>query len=298
MAADKIGFGSSWSMLTRDKGWQKPVLVLALVAWIPIAGQVALMGYACEWARLTAWGVDAAPKQQGVDIDKVLYSGVRAYGVVMLMSIVLSFLNAVVPLFGFVGLIPFGMYGVLGAFVVAGYSTALGLLSGIVSFVAASFMNACALRAVIYDRFSAGWRVDRVGQMVLADLKGFLRVLVVSLLASLIPSLACGAVAVAGGIMFAAGFVAVSVGAVAASATLEAVLAWGLVPALLFGLFCVLVAYVLSTISVAMTFVSVNAVGQWFNRFEVRRWGESSAPLPDGVPVQPAPHGAPTQPVD
>ena len=38
-------------------------------------------------------------------------------------------------------------------------------------------------------------------------------------------------------------------------------------------------------ISVAMQLVSVNAMGQWFCRFEVGRWGASADPLPEGVPA-------------
>ena len=47
MYAQQLGFVSSWKMLTRDKGWIKPLLILTLVGWIP------------SWARSpsldTAW---------------------------------------------------------------------------------------------------------------------------------------------------------------------------------------------------------------------------------------------------
>ena len=62
MLSRQLGFTSSWKMLTRDKGWLKPLCVLALVGWIPILGQIVVFGYGFEWARLTAWGIDAAPK--------------------------------------------------------------------------------------------------------------------------------------------------------------------------------------------------------------------------------------------
>lgn len=54
MQTGEVGFMSSWRMLTRDKGWVKPLLVLTLVSWIPILGQIAVLGYGLEWARLTA----------------------------------------------------------------------------------------------------------------------------------------------------------------------------------------------------------------------------------------------------
>ncbi len=42
--------------------------------------------------------------------------------------------------------------------------------------------------------------------------------------------------------------------------------------------------FVGNVISTAMNLVSVNAMGQWFARFDVNRWVVSSAPLPDDVP--------------
>ena len=79
MQTGEVGFMSSWRMLTRDKGWVKRLLVLTLVSWIPILGQIAVLGYGLEWARLTAWGVESAPKQRGVDYGKVISTGARAF---------------------------------------------------------------------------------------------------------------------------------------------------------------------------------------------------------------------------
>ena len=79
MQTGEVGFMSSWRMLTRDKGWVKPLLVLTLVSWIPIFGRIAVLGYGLEWARLTAWGAESAPKQRGVDYGKVISTGARAF---------------------------------------------------------------------------------------------------------------------------------------------------------------------------------------------------------------------------
>ena len=59
MLSNELGFTTSWKMLTRDKGWIKPILLLTLVGWVPILGQIAVLGYGLEWARLTAWGIGA-----------------------------------------------------------------------------------------------------------------------------------------------------------------------------------------------------------------------------------------------
>ena len=68
----------SWDMLTRDKGWIKVILLLALASFVPFVGLIGLVGYGLEWARLTAWGIDSSPKQRGVRIGECLASGWRA----------------------------------------------------------------------------------------------------------------------------------------------------------------------------------------------------------------------------
>ena len=47
MNARNLGFVSSWHMLTAIRAGRKPVLVLTLVGWIPILGQIACS--AMEW---------------------------------------------------------------------------------------------------------------------------------------------------------------------------------------------------------------------------------------------------------
>lgn len=76
-------FSHSWKLLTRDKGWVKPILVLAIAMFVPVVGPLAVLGYALEWARLSAWGVDAAPKQRGVKIGGCLVAGWRAFVVIL-----------------------------------------------------------------------------------------------------------------------------------------------------------------------------------------------------------------------
>ena len=98
MYAQQLGFTTSWKMLTRDKGWIKPILMLTLVGWVPILGQIAILGYGLEWARLTAWGVDAAPKQRGVAYGKVLATGGIAFLVMLTMGLVTGIVDTI--LFG------------------------------------------------------------------------------------------------------------------------------------------------------------------------------------------------------
>jgi hypothetical protein len=71
-------FARSWTLLTRAKGWPKTVLLLCVASLVPIVGPLFSLGYIVEWARLTAWGVDAYPKQRGIRIGRCIASGWRA----------------------------------------------------------------------------------------------------------------------------------------------------------------------------------------------------------------------------
>lgn len=296
MQTQELSFTSSWRMLTRDKGWIKPVLVLTLVGWIPILGQIVLLGYGLEWARLTAWGVDAAPKQGGVDYGKVLSSGGRAF----LVSLTLGFVIALVLQLVFPGSLAMfasGVFG-LGALGDAVASAAGATLSLTASLVAAaigalsgSFVQAATLRATLYDSFAAGWRLDRLFQMVGRDFGGFLRTFLVSLIGGIISGIYSFVVGMLGVLFLLGGIV--SVGSFAAYADyyatdwtfiLEHLLRVGAAPLLLFLLVALALAFIGGVIATAMNLVSINATGLWFRRFDVDRWGASEAPLPEGVP--------------
>lgn len=293
MYAQQLGFTTSWKMLTRDKGWIKPVLVLALVGWIPILGQIVILGYGLEWARLTAWGVDAAPKQRGVDYGKVLTTG----GIAFLISLTLGLALALVNL-----LITGGWYSA------ALFPAAVSLFTGslvdvaressvftaLIMLVLDSFMGtftaAAMMRATLYDGFSAGWRLDRLFQMVARDPKGFLHLYLISLIGSLVNAAyslfatALGSVAVFGGVM------GLAMGAHASSNEVVSRLLMGVGPGIVVvGVIVFLaIAFAGAVISTAVQLIFLNAAGQWFCRFEVNRWGVSSEPLPEGVPQRSA----------
>ncbi len=228
MQTGEVGFMSSWRMLTRDKGWVKPLLVLTLVSWILILGQIAVLGYGLEWARLTAWGVESAPKQRGVDYGKVISTGARAFLITMSQAFVCglvlqilfpgslaalmaapkqrgvdygkvistgarAFLITMSQAFvcGLVLQILFpGSLAALMAMTTggSGLANSVILASGATFFLldlviivfAGTFLQAAALRGTLYDSFSAGWRLDRLFQMVVRDFGGFCKVLLVT----------------------------------------------------------------------------------------------------------------------
>ena len=292
MYAQNLGFMSSWHMLTRDKGWVKPVLVLTLVGWIPILGQIVLMGYGLEWARLTAWGVDAAPKQRGVDYGKVLSTGGRAF----LVSLSLGFVIALVLQVVFPGSLYMLFTGLTAGNAVSvatamASGAAMSILTMVASIAMGTFLQAATLRATLYDSFSAGWRLDRLFQMIGRDFGGFLKVLLVTLIGGAISGVYAFVVSlvlmlvVMGGVMSETAFVGLSGSYMNGwHFLLEQLLRIGAGPLLLFIVVVIALAFVGSAISTAMSLVSMNAMGQWFCRFDVHRWGVSADPLPSDVP--------------
>lgn len=292
MNAQNLGFMSSWHMLTRDKGWVKPVLVLTLVGWIPILGQIVLMGYGLEWARLTAWGVDAAPKQRGVDYGKVLSTGGRAF----LVSLSLGFVIALVLQVVFPGSLYMLFTGLTAGNAVSvatamASGAAMSILTMVASIAMGTFLQAATLRATLYDSFSAGWRLNRLFQMIGRDFGGFLKVLLVTLIGGAISGMYAFVVSlvlmlvVMGGVMSATAFVGLSGSYMNGwHFLLEQLLRIGAGPLLLFIVVVIALAFVGSAISTAMSLVSMNAMGQWFCRFDVHRWGVSADPLPSDVP--------------
>lgn len=291
MYAQQLGFTTSWKMLTRDKGWIKPILMLTLVGWIPILGQIAILGYGLEWARLTAWGVDAAPKQRGVAYGKVLATGGIAFLVMLTMGLVTGIVDTI--LFGrwySITSLPFGSSIFADSVItLAGDVTSvLGIAVLVVNLLMGAFITAAMLRATLYDSFGAGWRIDRLFQMVVRDPGGFFHAYAVSLIGGIVNSVYAMVVTLAGGLAAFGGAMGVAISMGIASDTIIERLLYGAGPGLVILLVVVALAaaFAGSAISITMQLVSINAMGQWFCRFRVDLWGVSSAPLPDGVPVR------------
>lgn len=285
MSAKQLGFGSSLRMLTRDKGWLKPVMVLALVGWIPLVGQIVILGYAYEWARLTAWGVDAAPKQRGVDYGKVMTTGARSFGVVFLMELVVAMLSLLLPA---LGTVTAGVVSLLSPLGALSLFTSGALLISVILMAAAAllstFLSVCALRAVIYDRFAAGWRVDRVFQMVARDFGGFMHAFLVSLLANLLPLAFALVASILGVIFFSAGAIGYGQASIGFAPSEGFPVGYVMGFVLIAVVLVVLAIFAYECFAVVAQLVSVNAVGQWVQRFDVSRWGTSADPLPTDVP--------------
>lgn len=277
---DKKYFSRSWALMTKEKGWIKPILLMALACFVPIVGALGVLGYACEWARLSAWGVDSSPKQKGVKVGACIASGWRAFVVILAWSLV-------------VGLIG-GIVNAILSFLLRGLGSTLVTIA---EFVLAAPIMVAALHACVYEKIGAGFKVSRFVEMIKRDPSGLFKTL-------LIPLAEWGIVAAASTLVFSVmiGFALPDImrlvyeaqyyGDSYTMASIIASILRGVLPGTILFLYATLV------VSSAASLLFVNSIGLWMSQFDVRSWGGPDEPLPAQAntlppapvtPVEPAP---------
>ena len=264
---DRSYFTRSWALLTSQRGWLKPVLVLAVSMFVPIAGMLGVQGYALEWARLTAWGVDAAPKQRDVRVGECIASGWRA----LLASAGYSIGG---------GLLASFLLNLIGQNVVSDILSML--LTPAISTIAAL----AALRATIYQQTLAGYQLHRMWDMIQRDPAGLAKVALILLLGTMGISVIVGLLG-----LFALFPMMISLFAGIESSGLMyvdvlgasdmRVLFYEVADALAaMAPWLAVVAFVMFVGSVILSLVSYNALALWMRQFDVPAWGASDDPLP------------------
>lgn len=282
--ASQSGYLSrSWHLLTQDRGWIKPILLLALAMFVPVAGPLAVMGYAFEWARLIAWGADGAPKQTGVKVGELIKAGWRAFIPALVWGLVLATICSV--LLGFLGLFLWG--------------TAYEVVEVLVA-VAAGFVEliiaVASLRAVIYERIGAGMGIGHVFKMVGRDPEGLVRVWLIPLIGGvalgliafvlmMVMVMACvpALTQIAFGTMGMGGY---PMGQYVEPASIQALI-WSILSTVL--PLVVVFGYILSVMGLIVEMTCMGALGLWTRQFDVAAWGDPSDPLPDETPALPNP---------
>ena len=266
-------FSRSWAMLTRDKGWIKPILVMAVAQLVPIAGYIGAKGYMLEWARLTAWGVDAAPKQKNVEIGKCMSSGGRGFVVELGWGVLLGIATGIIQMI-------FAMFpGTFGQ-----------ILSSLVSFVL-TFVTAvlgiaiilAQVRAAIYEKIEAGFRVDRISELIKRDVNGFMRVFAIEFIGMLIIGVMVAIIIIACTFMLVPMFIGIGQGHYTSEREIVSLILPMIVPLLLVG---VIFGFILTVAYMIILMVVYNAMGLWLRQFNVSQWGRSEDPLPEINPYQ------------
>ena len=265
-------FSRAWSLLTREKGWWKPVAVCAAADLVPVAGPLGVLGYKLEWARLVAWGADVSPKRHGVRVGSCISSGWRGFLVLLVWSLVM----------GVIG-------GVCGALPLIG-----GLLSTlwtICCLYLGMVVSVATLRATVYQKAGAGFSWKNLVELGRRDPSGLLSILGWEMLCYLVIALVSGIV-----------LSVTALGAMPRIISLASELGYynsGLSPygdleyyvtQLAMELFFYVIAafgptlIVLGLIALVLrngiSMVVYAALGLWIRQFDVANWGRSEEPLP------------------
>ena len=245
-------FSRAWALLTRDKGWVKPLLVMTAATMVPIAGFLGNSGYVLEWARLTAWGVDSAPKQRNVNIGACIASGWRAFLVALGWGLCLSVATSLINLI--IGQLPDVLSVILGLM--------FSLVTMVLYAVYGVFMNIAQIRTAIYESAGAGYRIDRIFEMIKRDTKGFAMLFLIG--PFLVPFVVMGSASSGG------------------DAAISMIMAT-IVPLLVMS---VIVGLGITFLCIGIEMLLKTATALWMRQFDVPSWGKSSDPLPDQPTVR------------
>lgn len=262
-------FARSWALLTRDRGWIKPVLLMTVAVLVPIVGILGVAGYVYEWARLTAWGVNAAPKQKGVRIGECISSGWRVFVVCLVWYVGFSIVSGIlmqVPVIG----------------------DLLGLVWTLVSVCFAVIAVVASMRATIYQKIVPGLRVPTIWKMISHDPAGLARIVGIEILGGMLLGVIVTIVllpALFGIIPNLITMIEYLEYSSVLSSGMQARIAMQAVFSMLSSIAPTLIALILvcSFIGAILSLVSVNAVALWMRQFSVAAWGRDEDPLPPFV---------------
>ena len=276
-------FSRSWALLTRDRGWIKPVLALAAAALVPIVGLLIVLGYVVEWARLTAWGVTSSPKQRRVQVGACIASGWRAFVVLLVWSLgnaLIAAALAAVPLFGAV--LAFAWF-------------IFSLFVGLMAMVA-------VMRATVYQRIRAGLRLSTVWQMAKSDVSGLMRVFGMQIAAAAILWVAEALLSVIAfaaavpSILYHVDYLARHEEIMSYTSRQVALALQMIADALAAAVPLLIVMILVAAIGLVLaTLLGYTAVALWMRQFNVPAWGREEDPLPTS---RPSPQQVPESPAD
>ncbi len=283
----------SWALLTKEKGWWKPVLICAVASLVPFIGPIAVLGYALEWSRRVAWGSTDGPARS-VKVGEMIRSGWRGVVVIAGWSIAGVLISYVLGSLPYLGDLLSFVWGVI------------GLLLGMAFMVA-------AVRATIYQDFKAGYRVKTLFAMVSEDPWGLMRIWLIELatyvidfvlaLVIFIPTLISSLSWIVRLIDYVENY---GYGSYYGYYGGEVSYLLDIVGAIIGRFAPALIIFVVVAIMVAVfaKLLMYAGVGLWMRRFDVERWGRDEDPLPDRViaqkaeaPVAPEAPVVPSEPV-
>lgn len=301
-------YRTSMDDIKGSEGWFRKLLLLGLINFVPVFGQMTLYGYAYEWAQKAAWGVQSPMPEKiyGRPGSKMLRWGWFA----LVISIVMNIIPCIVSW------ISGGLYGMSASTLgnssmylhhsydgmMSAASAASGMAGGLLSvlsvvlfFAAAFFFWVGAIRMAIYDRLGSGLQFGQIWKMMRHDVGGLFRIFGMNLLVALIGGVVLTLVAMVFLGIFGIGAILTGIAAYSDYGYYGSGAAAMLVTMLLsiFPLFLVFL-YACSVFQAFLEILTARAVGYWARQFDVARWGKDTDPLP--FESEPAPQ-TPQQPV-
>ncbi len=281
-------YANAWHDISTSKGWFKTILLLALLQFVPVFGQIVLYGYAYGWAREAAWNVRRPMPEhifQGKD-DHFYKRGWFVLLIAFLFNIIPTLLqNWGESLTGAFGSgynysPAYGIHGP-GSYSVSPAGEAFGSIIVIAAFVLLVFAILLSwvgqMRSSIYGKLAPGLQLRTLWRMFRHEPGGLWRIFGMSLLIDLIVFIVAMVLVLPIILMASVAGVFAAGGMMAGSVHAGMGLGMIFVAAIPLGL---LWLYAVVALSVFAELVVARALGFWTAQFDVPGWGRKDDPLP------------------
>ena len=260
-------FARSWALLTMEKGWWKPVLIMALFGLIPIVGILALAGYALETARVTAWGINAGPKQKDLKFGTYIATGFKAAVIAIALGLAYGIASTILSFIPVVNLI------LIPIFIV-------------VAFVYPLLINVIQVRAAVYGRISAGFAFKNIFEMIKHDAGGLFRIFGMGIVLAIATSIIMGIIGGSALLSMITNVVtqAITIAKgqhITSENQLVAIMVALLARSVLqMGPIFLVIGYIGHVLGLIVMLLMQNAIALWMRQYNVPAWGQSNDPLP------------------
>lgn len=292
-------FHSAWEDIRHSPGWVGKILLLALINFVPIFGQIVMLSYCYGWAREIAWGIhEPAPRKIFANEDgKFWWRGwlifvlAFAYG---LIPLILNMINGAIDP-NEVVMTFFGAHTTTNG-ALAALKSVLSLVT-IVAMLGLMVLSWVGImRVAIYNHLSAGFQLKTIMRMIRHDGAGLGRIFLMTLLFSFLFALVVAIVCLF--VLFVAMLtVFPSVGAAlyaldamgqassqAPALMLQVVLSIGLTGVVAF----LVIGFLIGVFQVFVQLLLARALGYWTMQFNVPLWGGQDDPMPFELHDEPA----------
>ncbi len=184
-------FGRSFSFVFEDSDWFKKIAIMALVALIPVLGQLVLMGWGAEIVRRVVRGADVPIPE--LDFGAQLSDGFKLFVVSLVYSLPIIVIALVMGIV--MGIATSVLDSDTAQTVSMISSICFGLVNVVIGILIAFLVPAAFANFAVKGNISDGLRIGEVFGLVKNNLSAYLLVFIGIIVASFVASLgsiACG----------------------------------------------------------------------------------------------------------